>query len=144
MLFVAVVFGVELIVAGIFRLVAAVALEEGAATSRVLLAVLGLLSILAGVLCLRAPFQTVLLLGLFLGLFFVISGVVEIFQGASGDSPSPGWTVASGVLGLLAGIVVLVWPLSSLVTLTWLFGITLLVIGVMTIAAGFAQRRTAT
>ena len=56
-------FGIQLIVAGILQLVAAFWRDDGVA-ARVLLGLAGAFSILVGLLCLRGPLQTAVLLGL--------------------------------------------------------------------------------
>jgi uncharacterized membrane protein HdeD (DUF308 family) len=53
---------------------------------------------------------------------------------------SRGWAIASGILGILAGIVVLVYPAPSLLVLALVLGIWLLVFGIMEIVAAFRIR----
>ena len=132
----AVVLGIWLLVAGVFRLVAAIATDEAQASSRVLLALLGVLAILVGILCLARPFQTATALALLLGAFWIVGGVIEFFHGVAGDHPNRGWAIAGGLLSVIAGIVVLAYPGASLLVLTWLFGIWLIVLGGVAIAGG--------
>jgi len=54
--------------------------------------------------------------------------------------PERGWTAAMGVLSILAGIVVLIYPGPSLLTLSIVLGIWLLVYGAMEIMAAFRLR----
>jgi uncharacterized membrane protein HdeD (DUF308 family) len=51
-----------------------------------------------------------------------------------------GWTVVLGLLSIAAGIVVLVWPGISLVTLAVVLGIWLVILGVMEIVLAFQLR----
>ncbi|MGH3904018.1 MAG: HdeD family acid-resistance protein [Pseudonocardiaceae bacterium] len=134
----AVILGIWLLVAGVFRLVAAVALDEGQGSSRVLIALLGVVAILVGILCLARPFQTATALALLLGAFWIVAGVIEFFHGIAGDTSGRGWAIAAGLVSVIAGIVVLAYPGASLVVLTWLFGIWLIVLGAVEIAAGFS------
>jgi uncharacterized membrane protein HdeD (DUF308 family) len=53
-----------------------------------------------------------------------------------------GWRIASGLLFVLGGAVVLIYPGASLVTLIWLLGLVLLVTGVVLVAHGLFARRT--
>ncbi|CCH28307.1 putative membrane protein [Saccharothrix espanaensis DSM 44229] len=133
----AVLFGVQLLITGVFWLVSTFTTDGAGTGQRVLFAVAGLLSLLAGILCLRAPFQTIAVLALLLGAIWVVGGVAEIFHGFG----TSGWAVFSGVVTVIAGIVVLVAPLSSMVALAWLFGITLLVLGILSIAAAVSDGR---
>lgn len=136
LLAIAVILGIWLLVAGVFRLVAAIALDEAQSSSRVLLALLGVLAILVGLLCLARPFQTVTALALLLGAFWVVGGVIEFFHGLAARVPGRGWAMAGGLISVIAGIVVLAYPGASLLVLVWLFGIWLIVLGIVGIAGG--------
>ncbi len=133
----AVLFGVQLLITGVFWLVSTFAGSGVGTGNRVLFAITGVLAVLAGILCLREPFQTIAVLALLLGAIWVVGGIAEMIHGF-GNS---GWAVFSGIVTAIAGIVVLVWPLSSMVALAWLFGITLLVLGVLTIASAVSDGR---
>jgi len=137
-------FAIQMIVTGVLQLVAAFAGDAGPG-GRVLLGLLGALTILVGLLCLRAPLQTVVVLGLLIGATWVVGGVIGIFHAINaGPGGDRGWRIASGLLFVIGGTVVLIYPGASLVTLTWLLGIVLLVTGVVLIAQGlFARRSTA-
>jgi uncharacterized membrane protein HdeD (DUF308 family) len=76
----AVVFGVQLIFDGIYRLVAAVAAPLESGGMRVLLAFLGILSIIVGLWAVRHVLITILSLTLFLGVYWVVHGLVIIFR----------------------------------------------------------------
>ncbi|HEY6424226.1 MAG TPA: DUF308 domain-containing protein [Pseudonocardiaceae bacterium] len=141
LLVIAVLFGLQLLIAGIFRLVAALAMDELEHGSRVLFALLGILYLVAGILCLRSPFQTVAILALLLGLVWTVGGVIGIIHGIGGNVPSRGWAIASGVISAIAGIIVLVYPISSLLALSWLLGILFIVLGIFTIAEGIVAGR---
>ena len=141
----AVLLGIWLLVAGVFRLVAAVALNAAQGSSRVLIALIGVLAILVGILCLARPFQTATALALLLGAFWIVAGVIEFFHGVAGDSTTGrGWAIAGGVLSVIAGIVVLAYPGASLIVLALLFGIWLIVLGAVTIAGGLSTGPRAT
>jgi uncharacterized membrane protein HdeD (DUF308 family) len=134
LLVIAVVFGLQLIVTGIFRFVAAFAADDLAGGTRVLLAVLGLLSLIIGLYALRHVLITVLALALLLGIYWIISGVVELFTALSQRGVADrGWTGITGVLSLIAGIVVLAYPGISLVALAIVVAVWLVVFGVLEI-----------
>jgi uncharacterized membrane protein HdeD (DUF308 family) len=141
LLVIAVLFGVQLIVAGIFRFVAAFATEDTSGGTRVLLALLGVLSIIIGLWAVRHVLLTLLALIVLLGIFWVINGAIELFTALSHRGmPGRGWTAAMGVLSVLAGIVVLIYPGESLLVLSIVLGIWLLVYGVMEMMAAFRLR----
>jgi len=142
LLVLAVLFGVQLIIAGLFRFVAAFATDDASGGTRVLLALLGVLSVIIGLWAVRHVLLTLLALVVLLGIFWVVNGAIEVFTALSHRGMADrGWTAAMGVLSVLAGIVVLIYPGPSLVTLSIVLGIWLLVYGVMEILAAFRLRR---
>ena len=139
-LVVAVLFGIQRFVSGLFRLV--IAFTDEGAGHRVAYSLIGVFSILVGILCLRHLFQTVAALALILGIFWVITGIMDFFVGVFvKDMPRCGWTIVIGILGFVAGLVVLFQPAISLATLAWVLGIWLIVYGAMEIVASFSVRK---
>ncbi len=115
---VAVLFGIQLIVVGLFQFVGAFAGSDVSGGVRVLNAVLGLLAFVVGLYAIRHVLVSVVALALLLGIFWVVNGFVEIFSALTRrDSPHRGWTGFMGVLSIVAGLVVLAYPGISLVTL---------------------------
>ena len=144
LLVLAVLFGIQLIISGIFRFVGALATDDLTGGTRVLLALLGVLSIIVGLWAVRHVLLTLLALVVFLGIFWIVNGVIEIFTAlAHRGMPQRGWTVAMGVLSVLAGIIVLAYPGLSLYGLAIILGIWLLIFGVMEMAAAFRLRSVA-
>lgn len=144
LLVLAVLFGIQLILTGIFRFVAAVATDDASGGTRILLALLGVLSIIIGLWAVRHVLLTLLALVVLLGIFWVVNGTIEVFTALSHRGmPDRGWTAAMGVLSILAGIVVLIYPGPSLLALSIVLGIWLLVYGGMEIMAGLRLRRAA-
>jgi uncharacterized membrane protein HdeD (DUF308 family) len=138
---IAVLFGIQLIVAGIFRFVAAFATDDESGGTRVLLALLGVLSFIVGLYALRHILITVAALALLLGIFWIVNGTVETFTALSHRGMrGRGWTIFMGLLSVAAGIVVLVYPGISLATLAIVLGFWLLVYGVMEIVLAFQLR----
>lgn len=144
LLVLAVLFGIQLIVSGIFRFVGALATDDLTGGTRVLLALLGVLSIIVGLWAVRHVVLTLLALTVFLGIYWVINGVIEIFTALSHrDMPQRGWTVAMGVLSIIAGIIVLAFPGLTLLGLAVILGVWLLIFGVMEMTAAFRLRSAA-
>lgn len=142
LLVLAVLFGVQLIISGIFRFVAALAVDDLTGGTRVLLAILGLLSVIVGLWAVRHVVLTLLALTVFLGIYWVISGVIDIFTAlVHRGLPERGWTVLTGVLSVFAGIIVLAFPGLTLLGLAVILGIWLLVFGVMEMMAALRLRR---
>ncbi len=138
----AVLFGIELIVWGIFRLVGAVTFGDAGGGARTLWAILGILSLLIGFYALRHIVITVLSLGLLLGIFWLVDGIGQIVSVVEHrDMPGRGWMLFSGILGTIAGLILLVWPAISILTLAILAGVWLIVIGFMQISVAVQLRR---
>jgi len=100
----------------------------------------GILNVIIGILLLTIPAKTVLALVWALGLYWVIQGIfvlVAMFV----DHTAWGWKLFMGVLGILAGIVVLRHPIASAVTipsiLVLLLGIQGLVVGIVSLILAF-------
>ena len=142
LLVVAVLFGIQLIFSGVFRLVASLSMGEmvGAGT-RVLYALLGILSIIVGLWAIRHVVLTLLALVVFLGIYWIVSGVIDIFSAISERGmPNRGWTSVLGLLSILAGLVVLAVPGLSLVSLAVILGVWLLIFGFSEITLAFRLR----
>ena len=138
---IAVLFGIQLVIVGIFQFVSAFAGGDQSGGVRVLSAVLGLFAFIIGLYAIRHVLVSVVALALLLGIFWVVNGFTEIFNAlAHRDSPHRGWTGFMGVLSILAGIVVLAYPGISLITLALVLGVWLIIYGVMEIAMAFRVR----
>jgi uncharacterized membrane protein HdeD (DUF308 family) len=135
----AVLIGLYLLVTGAFRFVSSFSREEhGERFAGLLLAVL---YVLAGVLCLRNPLQTIAALSLIVGVVWLVSGVVTLHTALAGrDMPHRGFVLAAALLGIVAGIVVLALPAESARALTRLLGLWLVLLGLVEMATAFAWR----
>lgn len=140
----AIVLGIWLFVAGLFRIVMAIADHEDTAGTRWLMALLGLVSVIVGILFLHRTDETVTTLAFLIGLFWVIGGIIEFFTAYSDfGSPARVWRVAMGVLAFAAGVVTLVWPHLTVAALAVVMGIWLIIYGVLEIALSFQLRHLA-
>jgi uncharacterized membrane protein HdeD (DUF308 family) len=137
----AVLFGLQLVVSGLFRLVAAIALTDASGGTRALMAILGLLGLVVGLWALRHIDIALSVLALFLGIYWIVNGVVETFTAIDHRQLSGrGWVAASGLLAILAGIILLVWPKPSLLVLAVILGIFLLFFGILQLLIAFGLR----
>ncbi|MFI5822974.1 HdeD family acid-resistance protein [Streptomyces rishiriensis] len=135
----AVLIGLYLLATGLFRFVASFAGEDGGA--RVTGLLLAVLYVVAGVLCLRNPLQTIAALSLIVGVLWLVSGIVTLFTAlATRDMPHRGVVVGAAVLAIVAGIVVLALPTESARALTRLLGLWLVLLALIEAAVAFAWR----
>ncbi|HWM02066.1 MAG TPA: DUF308 domain-containing protein [Actinophytocola sp.] len=135
---VAVLLGLQLIIGGVFRAITAFTFDADSVAARILFLLLGVLLVVLGIMCLRAPLQTIAVLVLLFGLSCIVSGALELFHAFTGGG---GWVIVSGVVSIVLGIVVLSYPISSVTTLTWLFGITLVVLGLAEVLSALRPSR---
>ena len=113
--------------------------------SRVGHILLGLLFIVGGIIALANLKQTTawfaVFLGIFIGIMWIIEGIVAFTT--LGDARSKGWAIFFAILSIVAGIVVLFSPLWGAVVLWWLFGISLVVLGIIQIVRAFKYKPAA-
>ncbi|WP_416983751.1 HdeD family acid-resistance protein [Streptomyces sp. T028] len=135
----AVLIGLYLLVTGLFRFVAVFARDDHGERLPGLL--LSVLYVLAGVLCLRNPLQTIAALSLIVGVVWLVSGVLTLYTAlAARDLPHRGFVLAAALLAVVAGIVVLALPTESARALTRLLGLWLVLLGVAEVAVALAWR----
>jgi uncharacterized membrane protein HdeD (DUF308 family) len=139
LLAIAILFGCYLIVNGFFDLLAGLTAEHTDTVRRVFAVLLGILALIAGVICLRRPGTSLLAIVLVVGVYLVVSGVIQLVSSISDDQPWLG--VMLGLVNLVVGILILALPGLSLVTFAVLFGISLIVRGALAIATGLQLRR---
>ncbi|MEU2392595.1 DUF308 domain-containing protein [Streptomyces sp. NPDC007369] len=136
----AVILGLQLLVAGGFRFISAFS-HSNDGGSRLAGVLIALLSFLAGVLVLRHPMQTIGALSLIVGVFWLLTGVLRAYTAIADHSlVHRGLLFGLGALGAVAGIVVLCFPVESAVALTRLLGLWLVLLGVFELVMAFALR----
>jgi uncharacterized membrane protein HdeD (DUF308 family) len=139
---VAVLLGILMIVSGIFHLVRIFGRAEA---HRVWLGISGLLLVVIGVVLIRHLHLTTALIGLYVGLTWIVQGVTALIGGLA-DSAGEGrsWWIAFGAVSVIAGIVVTATPVTSLTVLAVLLGTWFIIIGIFEITGGIMLRRAAT
>ncbi|AUH42026.1 HdeD family acid-resistance protein [Streptomyces sp. CMB-StM0423] len=140
---VGILFGLYLLVIGVMQLVAAFGTHASTAL-RVMAFISGALCILLGLLCFRSALQSILLLALWIGIGWLFRGITQAVAASSDEAmPARGWQIGLGVISALAGIVLIVSPLTSIAILTYLAGAWLLAVGVIEIATAIRIRHRA-
>ena len=138
-----ILFGIYMVVSGIFQLIAAFT-HLPSTSFRVLSFISGVLSLIIGIFCFRDDLTSIVLLGLWIGISWLFRGVAVLFAALSESGvPGRGWQIFYGIISALAGVVLIVWPISSLSTLVWVVGIFLIIIGVMEVITAFGVRKDA-
>jgi uncharacterized membrane protein HdeD (DUF308 family) len=134
----AVLLGVLMILSGIFHLIRVFDPEE---LHRVWLGVAGLLFIVIGVVLIRHLHLTRSIIGLIIGITWIVQGLAALIGGISGGvREGRAWWITFGIVSLIAGIVVAATPASSLNVLAVLLGIWFVIMGIFEIIGGFLLR----
>ncbi len=110
-------------------------------TPRWLSIVLGLASIIFGWLFLTNLGPTLLALSLVLGLYFLVIGIMELIAMVTGAPGSKLWKLISGVLAIIAGVLLLRHPIMGSiaisVTASWLIAFFAILTGIALLIDGF-------
>lgn len=132
-----VIAGIFLLVDGVLAIFASIfAKGDG----RGLLALIGVLSALAGLVLIKKPFDTLVVFTLIFGAWFVVAGIVR-FVAALGSPEGRGGNIVTATLDLIAGIVILSWPDLGLSTLAVIIGVVLILRGGFFIVSGWQLRK---
>ena len=135
---IAVLLGILMILSGIFHLIR---VFDTAEAHRVWLGIAGLLFVVIGVILIRHLHLTRSIIGLVIGLTWIVQGLTALIGGISGGvREGRAWWIIFGVVSLIAGIVVVSAPASSLDVLATLLGIWFVIMGIFEIIGGFLIR----
>jgi uncharacterized membrane protein HdeD (DUF308 family) len=100
----------------------------------------GIALILIGILLFTDTDQAVFTLTLFLGIWWFIGGIIDLVT-LFWDRTAWGWRLFSGILGIIAGLIIIRHPMWAALlvpaTLAWLLGIFGIVIGIMALIRAF-------
>ncbi len=128
--------GLFMIVAGVVRFF--VGVFDGSSEHRLLLVILGVVGVVLGVVIIRNPEATIALVVLLTALFWIVSGMVDLFRGLTNSHlPDRGVRVLFGALAALFGVIILAWPDITVTVFAILMGIYVIVFGLLEILAAF-------
>ena len=103
----------------------------------------GVLSIVVGLLFLRAPADALAALTLLLACFLMVGGLFKIVAAVSYRFAAWGWSLAGGIIDVILGVMIWQeWPASALWVIGLFVGINLLFRGFNWIALGLALARS--
>ena len=101
---------------------------------------LAIVSFVAGVLIIARPWAGALAIALTFGLWLILSGITAAAQAAA-DERDRGWNIFRAVIDLIAGIVIIVVPEVGEFAIALIFGLWLILRGMMEIAASLVLRK---
>ena len=105
----------------------------------------GIILVILGILAILVPPLATIAVTILIGWLFLISGVAGLITtfGAR-DAPGFWWSLLSALLGIAAGLVLLVWPLSGAISLTLLLIVFFIIEGVLSIMYAVEHKRELT
>lgn len=135
----AVVFGIFLLIDGVLE-VSWSLVRRG--ENRALIAVVGVVTAVVGIVLIRHPTKSVVVIALLVGLWLIVLGLIRLVRAF--DQPDHrGWAMLSGVVELAGGIVIVSSPHIGVATLALLVGIVFIVRGIALGVVAWALHRAA-
>lgn len=103
----------------------------------------GVLAVILGLIALFSPGIALLSLVYVFAFYALLDGVMAIVAGIRWRASMPhwGWVIVQGVVSVLAGIVALVWPGLTVLTLLLVIGFWAIVLGITQIVEAFRSRK---
>jgi len=138
---VGVMVGAYMVAWGVMAVVRGVDGVEGmTAATRILLILLGVITVLAGLVMFVRPGESVEVLAMVLGFWWTLVGVLQLVRGIV-VVEARAWNSALGLIGVVAGVLILAQPEIGLITLVWIIAVGLLLQGIVEVAAGWRLRQ---
>lgn len=109
--------------------------------SGAVLLIRGILAVLFGVLVIAWPAVTVLAIVFLFGFYAVVDGAASLYHYFSYRPRPSGWTLAGGIVSVLAGIVAFAWPGITALWLALLIGAWAFVLGITQIVVSVQARK---
>ena len=126
-------FGIYLVIMGVARLGLGLFGRSLGVGHRVLNVLLGTLLLVGGIVSLRdiaiASATLLVVVAIVVGIGFIVEGIMAVSE--SGASRSQGWTITYGIIGILAGVIVLAVPAWSGFWLLMVAAAILVILGVL-------------
>ena len=135
---VAFLFGLYFLLSGAIRVVTGIFTPLSGGL-RVLNILTGVLIFIVGVVAMRNPLASLAVLGMVIGIAWIIEGIMALTESESGGSRW--YAIAYGIISIIAGAVVLLLPVGSLATLVVFGGIFLVVLGIVEVVRAIAFGR---
>ncbi len=130
----AVIFGIFILADGIIELIASLSSHT---ENRGSLAVIGVISVIAGVLLIRHPLGGVRAVALLIGIWLIAAGVVR-FIAAFETSGDRVWRIIAASILVIFGIIIVASPHIGYATLAVITGICFILYGIGMLAVGWA------
>ena len=138
-----VILGIYFIISGVVRLATSIVAQGLPGGWRILGILFGALIAIGGIVIIKntalSASALTILVTMIVGIGWIMEGVMSL--AASWGTPHSGWAIFSGVVSILAGICVMIYPLGSVMFLVIFSGCALLVLGIVSIIRAFSFGR---
>lgn len=104
-----------------------------------LTALVGVLSVVAGVIILFKPGSSLPTLAVIAGIFLLIDGILELVSSLAGTTRNRGMVALFGVLTAIVGVLLIRHPIGGVAAIALLIGIWLIAVGVIRLATAFDE-----
>ena len=104
-----------------------------------LVVVVGLLSVVAGVIILFKPGDSLETLAVIAGIFLLVDGILELVSSFMNSTPNRGAVALFGAITAIVGVLLIRHPIGSVEAVALLIGLWLIVIGVIRFATAFDE-----
>lgn len=103
--------------------------------------IVGVLLIVLGIWTLTTPLESYIMLSIVFAVGFFLSGIFEMFFALSNKHKSWGWSLALGILSIVIGLLMILNPAISMVTLPFYVGFMLLFYSILGISSAYEMRQ---
>jgi uncharacterized membrane protein HdeD (DUF308 family) len=97
----------------------------------------GILSVIAGVVVILKPSNSLATIAVVVGIFAVIDGIIALVRAISGSSAGRGFLVLIGIVSLVIGVVLIRHPSKSVSAIALVIGIWLIAMGAIRLVVAF-------
>ncbi len=108
-----------------------------------LILIRGLLALAFGIACLAFPIAALWVIAVLFGVYALVDGIVALVAAMRMRHSDErwGWLIVEGILGIIAGVLALVYPWSAAFALALLLGAWAIVTGILALVTAFSARR---
>ena len=103
----------------------------------------GILAVVFGLLCVAYPNVTLLVIKIMFGTYALVDGIFALASSLSTAKGTPPWwsTILEGIVGIILGLLILIWPDITGFTLLYLIGAWAVITGIFEIIAAIRLRQ---
>lgn len=98
---------------------------------------IGVVSIIAGIIVIAKPSNSLATLAVIFGIFILVDGIVELVAALSAEAQNRGLLAVLGVISVIAGVLLIRHPLGGVRAVALLIGIWLIAAGLVRFVAAF-------